>query len=302
MGEWKRVTKADRCPICDSDSWCSIGQGVVCCMRIESTRPVKSGGWLHDFGQKPVIAISRKPRKRRESDKELHARWAPIARKAWRGNETASRELACLLGVAPFALEQLCCGWNGSSWTFPERNGYGLIVGISTRYRDGKKLCLPGSRRGLTYSESWADNPGPVLIVEGASDVAAGITLGLATIGRPSNVGGVRYLTRLLGGHPKRRIWVIGERDAKRHETLPAVVRAAHPMRCRGCALCWPGLHGARVVSAALSKALNRRVRWRLLPDDAKDLRAWLLSQRIGPSENIDVYFEAGRRLTKWLG
>jgi hypothetical protein len=45
--EWLRVSKRTPCPICGHDSWCSVGQSVVLCMRNESQRPSTNGGWLH---------------------------------------------------------------------------------------------------------------------------------------------------------------------------------------------------------------------------------------------------------------
>jgi hypothetical protein len=108
----------------------------------------------------------------------------------------------------------------------------------------------------LTYGPQWSDVPGPVLVVEGASDVAAGITMGLATIGRPSNVGGVSMLCELLAGHAERVVVVVAERDKKLDGR-------------------YPGLEGARSVCKSLSQRLVNRVSCRLLPGTAKDLRAF---------------------------
>lgn len=270
-------------------------------MRVESNKPVKGGGWFHPTDSAlptaPFVPTKKPPK---PTDKELHAKWAPMARNAWKNHGDARDVLAGILGVARWSLDELCIGWlPGSCWTIPEKNGYGLIVGISTRYRDGEKKCLPGSRRGLTYSESWESNPGPVLVVEGMSDVAAGITLGLATIGRPSNIGGVKYLTRLLGHHPTRKVVVIGERDYKQHKTLPEVVKKTHDMRCRGCRVCWPGLAG-RDIARDLTKALSRIVRFKFLPCNAKDLRQWLEFQHLDISDQ-DAVFAAGKELAAWL-
>jgi hypothetical protein len=296
---WKPVTKSEPCPICEKPDWCTVGERGVNCMRVESQHKLTNGGWFHPNGSAPQQPRKREPPKRRETDKELHARWAPVAMTACVGG--IIDQLAQDLGVSSSALNKLGVGWLlGRCWTIPERNGYGLIVGISTRYMDGTKMCLPGSRRGLTYSETWADSPGPVLVVEGMSDVAAGITLGLATIGRPSNIGGVKYLTRLLGPHPTRKIVVIAERDHKRHQDLADVVKARHLLTCRGCALCWPGLHGAMMVSDALTASLNRRVRWKLLPTNAKDLRQWLTFQHLDISDTA-ACLRAGGELAKWL-
>jgi len=203
-----------------------------------------------------VATLPKLAKRRDMTDAQLDALWSPrIAR--WRdGSQFHVGRLALILGVSAGSLEALCCGWDGTAWTVPERNGAGLIVGVSRRFPDGAKKCIRGSRRGLTYSTQWADTPGPVLLVEGASDVAAGITMGLATIGRPSNVGGVAMLTELLGGHTSRVVIVVAERDKKEDGR-------------------YPGLEGARSVCKELSRRLVNRVSCRLLPGTAKDLRAF---------------------------
>jgi hypothetical protein len=178
--------------------------------------------------------------------------------------------------VSVAALRELSAGWDGRAWTFPERNGDGLIVGVSRRFEDGAKRCAVGSRRGLSYSDGWRETDGPVLIVEGASDVAAGITLGLSTIGRPSNIGGRKMLTNLLR-NSERKLIVIGERDRKPDGR-------------------WPGMEGCKSIAAGLGKTLGRVVSARLLPDDAKDLRAWLRGTGI---DTLDV--EACRQTGKIL-
>ncbi len=200
-------------------------------------------------------------KKRTRTDWELDAIWRPRVER-WRENGRCEvGRLAVKIGVSLAALRELETGWDGRAWTIPERNGTGLIVGVSRRFEDGAKRCAVGSRRGLTYSDGWNGLQGPVLIVEGASDVAAGITLGLSTIGRPSNTGGKDMLVQLLRSS-KQKLIVVGERDQKEDGR-------------------WPGMEGCRSVASGLSKALRRDVIAKLLPDDAKDLRVWLRGQSV---------------------
>jgi hypothetical protein len=86
--------------------------------------------------------------------------------------------------------------------------------------------------------------------------------MGLATIGRPSNVGGVPMLVELLGGHAERVVIVVAERDKKLDGR-------------------YPGLEGARSVCKQLSRRLANRVSCRLLPGTDKDLRAFWLNTGI---------------------
>lgn len=266
-GKWKRVSRQHVCPVCGKCDWCMVSADAVLCMRIESLKPTKHEGWIHPLDGNMASEWQRVPAMkatRRQSNAELDAIWRPRA-ELWRerGRFEVLR-LAEALGVTIRSLRKLQTGFDGRAWTFPERDGDGLIVGISRRFEDGSKRCVKGSRRGLTYSADWNVLAGPVLIVEGASDVAAGITLGLPAIGRPSNRGGGAYLAKLLRGE-KQKIIVIGERDRKPDGR-------------------WPGMEGCRSIAIGLSKALHRYVVARLLPGDAKDLRAWLNTAGIDAS------------------
>ncbi len=51
----------------------------------------------------------------------------------------------------------------------------------------------------------------PVLVVEGASDTAAGMDLGFVTVGRPSAEGGIKLLVSLL---KNRAVCIVGENDS----------------------------------------------------------------------------------------
>ncbi len=213
---------------------------------------------------------------RSRTDEEMDTLWRPRV-KRWReqGRSEVGR-LALVLGVSVSALRELATGWDGKAWTIPERNGTGLIVGVSRRFEDGAKRCAKGSRRGLTYSSKWKMLCGPVLIVEGASDVAAGITLGLAAVGRPSNTGGRDMLAELFRTS-ERKLIVIGERDRKPDGR-------------------WPGMEGRNSIAAGLGKRLGRIVIARLLPDDAKDLRVWLAGTGVEAS-NVEACRRVGGEL-----
>ncbi|TAK32627.1 MAG: DUF3854 domain-containing protein [Chloroflexota bacterium] len=51
---WRRVSHQDPCPICGKSDWCTTSADgrTVCCMRIESTRSMKNGGWAHAVGDR----------------------------------------------------------------------------------------------------------------------------------------------------------------------------------------------------------------------------------------------------------
>src|SRR4030095_1084129 len=140
------------------------------------------------------------------------------------------QSLAAALGVSARALSRIGCGraneddlrrlevqgqgWSvnypATAFSFPERDAAGTIIGLSFRATDGRKGAAKGCQRGLTIPEGWATQQGSVLIVEGASDVAAALSIGLKAVGRPSNTGGSALLSTLLKGPP---VLVVGENE-----------------------------------------------------------------------------------------
>jgi hypothetical protein len=260
-------------------------------MRAKSDRPksFRNGevGYIHKIGESMTTTYMARPKRMpRVPDAELHIKFGPLCRSWYVNQSERIEQLAKILSVPPWALDAMHVGWDGEAWTFPEQNSRGQIVGVTRRFVDGSKLCVVGSRRGLTYADDWADGSKPIFIVEGGSDVAAGIAMGLSVIGRPSNVGGVDYLVPMLSKHDRPMI-VVGERDQREHESLAEIVRKTHDPKCTGCRSCWPGKAGAVSTSNALSKRLNRLVQWGFVPDGMKDLRAWLVSRGANPLNQI---------------
>jgi putative DNA primase/helicase len=197
-------------------------------------------------------------------------------------------ELAQLLGLRADVFDRLpLVGWGAKGFhtgyldqpcfTFAEQDGEGHVVGVVCRYGDGAKKAMLGHHRGLTVPKGWDQGDGPVLVVEGPSDTLAGIALGLNTVGRPSNLGRVDDLARLLKDiPPERPIVVVGEND-------PSELGK------------WPGLDGAKKTAAQLSEQLGRLVSWALPPKGTKDLRAWALGQNL-PGDCLDEWHVAGER------
>jgi hypothetical protein len=161
---------------------------------------------------------------------------------------------------------------NPGAWTFAERDGAEQVVGFHLRYCDGRgKKHLTGTHRGLFIPPAWRTIPGPLFLVEGASDTLALSAAGLAAIGRPANTGGVGELTQLLAGCPSdRAIVVVGEND-RRPRTDPEST----------CGL-WPGRTGAYEVATQLAASLDRSVLWSVVPTSHKDSRDWLVTQARG--------------------
>ena len=208
--------------------------------------------------------------------------WTARAETMYSYSNGAREDLAERLGVSVESLERLGVGSGCDEygerrpfWSFPERTGQLKVTGIVRRYFDGSKKTMRWSRSGLYVVRDWFAAPGPILLVEGGSDTAACLTMGLCVLGRPNNIGGVNLLIGALQGMRKRPIIVVGERDEK-PERRGTVKQC--PAGCGGCPLCWPGLWGCRVTAERLSVALLRKVEWRLCP--TKDAREWLRENR----------------------
>lgn len=298
QSDWISATKSEPCGVCGRDHYCTRSPDgeMVWCSLEKSDWPRKDG-WLHRLKDTPIPTRPPRPKRKTPTDHEYQAKWEPWAKHCYRNSEAQVRRLAAKLGVAYWALDALGVGYTGTYWTFPEKNHRGQIVGINRRYLSGKQFAVSGGKRALTYCEDWDAYPAPMFVVEGGSDVAAGLTLGLCVVGRPSNIGGVDYLVKLLGPFPASRIVVLGERDRKRHEDLKPLAKERHNPKCRCCLQCYPGRAGALHVRAKLKeRLLRRKIQWRMPPDGAKDLRSWLNSRKVDV-EDQDAAFALGRKV-----
>lgn len=286
QSKWVRVRNDRPCEICQKPDYCTrtTDGKAAKCMRIKSEKevPGKDGsiGWLHKIGD----PIPVHPEKEPVQIKDVTA----VAKKMYFDPMAADKreEIAKSLGVSVASLEALRVGigWDrdGEEYaSFPSRDAACKIIGITRRYHSGEKKTLAGtSNSGIFVPVDWWKPTGPVLIVEGASDVAALVTHGFACLGRPSNIGGAKVILAYLGRRAlSRRIVVVGENDLK-PERVGTVAQCA--AGCFGCSWCWPGKYGAINTSGRL------RCEWIMPPEGIKDVRQWTASDR-----NFRVSIEA---------
>jgi hypothetical protein len=278
--QWVRVSRKHRCPICENDTWCTFTSELVHCMRISSTCPVESGGWIHHLTD-PIPVVESFPKLPHPKKDAAAIAMACCSRE----NAAAVRAgRAKSLGVSVGSLEDLGVGvgydHDGREWaSFPSRGANGEIIGITRRYSDGSKKTLAGtSNAGVFCKPYWWIGNGTVYIVEGPSDVAAMIDACLCVLGRPSNVGGIAVLTAYLRRHSQKRVVVVGENDAK-PERRGTVQQC--PKNCCGCSWCWPGRYGAITTAERLSRTLKRKVEVIMPPSEFKDVRKWWIDNRL---------------------
>jgi hypothetical protein len=206
-----RVTKKQRCPICQKDSWCLLHPEVVLCMRVANNRPklLKSGetGYLHKLNQS--ISIPRPQPKTRVPTVDVRKLLTQ-----WRANPVRQLQtLAGALGVSSEALGALGAVYASDhhGWAFPMFDGRGGLVGIRLRDDNGRKWAVTGSHQGLFYADSLGSDL--CVICEGPTDTAAAMTLGYGSIGRPSCSGGVNDIAVLVQTRRIRRAVIVADND-----------------------------------------------------------------------------------------
>ncbi len=304
--KWLRVRKDQPCPVCQHTDWCKVSAdgAVVLCGRIEqgSFQKAKGGsGFLHRLidsprpgpkgngqaGNRPMQAAVGPDRDWSGEAERLHAKIT----------DPRLAKLAEATGVPVSAWARLSPGWaevedlaklraSGAgwgenrpdgAWAIAEHSGDGRIVGLTLRAVDGRKGAPSGAKRGLIVPSNLHQLPDPVLIVEGASDVATCCAMGLAAVGRPSNRAGAEDAAVLLDG---RVVLVVGERDNK-----------------PGGA--WPGRDGAKAVAQQMAAHWGEAVKWTLPPLNTKDVREYLrakMAAGLNP-DGADAMQKAGAEL-----
>lgn len=298
---WQSVSKREPCPACGGVDRCARQGELLHCFRSKNA-PAEMRFVRNSVSDSRGAIFAPWRRSEPTSGPRPHPTAGEVLDLAneherFRGQLSTQHrdELAQALGVTPESLELLEVGWatsedlrrlgaSGAGWSsdrpdgafsFPEFDGARTLVGFSLRALDGRKgspASKVGTRRGLIVPDDGDAIPGPVLIVEGASDVAAALSLGLRAVGRPNNGGGAKDLAELLAG--EREVVVVAENDRKANGS-------------------WPGRDGAMHVACKLATAWGRAVPWRLPPADSKDLRAWL---RARVAKGLDIADTAAAR------
>lgn len=205
---WVRVKRDMLCPLCGKPDWCCVsGDGTVAyCMRVESPKPCRAGGWFHKLDEPlKYKSASRKT-------KPVPVRNFASLASRYVEDLTDIDGLAKELGVSVRSLERLQVGWNGQGYTFPMRDGREEIIGIQVRGRKGK-WAVSGSRNGLFWPEGvYSGSDWPLVICEGPTDCAALLDMEFDAIGRPSCSGGVGYIVEFLQGR-RRDVVIMADND-----------------------------------------------------------------------------------------
>lgn len=210
-------------------------------MRVQSDRPSANGGWLHlRDGAKPVYVPPVRQQEYELSTESLNSRLT-----AWKSETTIDRLFLYseFLGVDWKALDDLgaCYSNLHQAWAFPMRNGFGALVGIRFRGRDGAKWSQRGGKEGLFISHTPYQSR--VYVCEGPTDTAAALSIGLFAVGRPSCSGAVNHLQTALGRWCAREVVIIGDNDEAKarpdgtwwYPGQEGAQRLQQQLSCRSC-------------------------------------------------------------------
>lgn len=124
-------------------------------------------------------------------------------------------QLSGLLGITCETLDVMEWGRSGrlQCWTVPMRDDAGNIIGIRTRYTNGMKKALAGSKAGLIYIPKSIRSEF-LIVCEGPTDTASIIDAGFdSVVGRPSCQGGAESIVGLIRLHRPEAVLVVLDRD-----------------------------------------------------------------------------------------
>lgn len=234
----QRVSKNNKCPICNSDSWCLIVGDSVLCMRSVSDRPhpmPHGTGYWHRIGDAPTQRTVHFHDNGFEETVDFEALF-----NVWRHQTMPSQifTLSQQLGVRASALMEMgaCYAENHKAWAFPMTDGFGRIVGARLRNWLGDKWAVKGSKSGIFMPQTFRDKV--AIIVEGPTDASAVMSMGSMPIGRPSCSGGVVEILHAIGRWRILKVLIIADNDEDR--TRPDGKK-------------WnPGMDGAKALQAQL--------------------------------------------------
>lgn len=266
LEDWRRVTPDFPCKICGHGDWCVVKKDgtKALCQRVESSARFKDAGWMHDLSATPENdrfvppAVQQFRKALPSSFLSMVAEYAQFVAEA---DPVKLIELAATLRLSVDSLKAVGCGFGRTknAYTFPMHDHEGNVVGIRYRALDGRKFSFRGGREGVFRPRVFLETETPeYLIVEGATDTAAGILLGINTIGRPNCNGG----TQILQGYELDPDQLIILADRDKHG---AGLKGAEALR---------KVIGGTVLLPRLNKDL-REIVGKYAPSTIKDQLLW---------------------------
>lgn len=276
---WKRVNRHLPCPVCGKPDWCvytgpDTSPHTVICMRVEggSTRQTDNGGFVHHLKEVGPACHNQGSRYAVLKQSDTDNRFLADASKQFAGAVTEEElsRLADELGVTSTSLRDLGVGRasrddlagvgthcrSAACWSFPMHDGDGGVVGLHLRTETGEKFSAKGSRLGLFHPGAIAGSD-LLIATEGMSDTAAVLSVGLESVGRPSALGGIENMVKLVKRSKPETVAVVADNDQPNSDGRSIGIEGARR------------LAGALAMYAPAVKVISP-------PAEIKDVRAWV--------------------------
>jgi hypothetical protein len=180
-------------------------------MRVKSETEMRNGGWLHRSST-PVVNVA--PVRRAIEDKPIDAR-AMWQRWLERTEYVQLDGLGMSLGVDTDCLKAIGCAWSTfNAWAFPMRDASDNVIGIRLRNDKGEKWAVKGSKSGLFIPGGYSYiNDRVLYLVEGPTDLAAAMTIGLRAIGRAACLGQENLILGYISKQKIDRLVIVTDND-----------------------------------------------------------------------------------------
>jgi hypothetical protein len=119
------------------------------------------------------------------------------------------------LGVDTDCLKAIGCAWSTlNAWAFPMKAPDGKVIGIRLRNEKGDKWAVKGSKSGLFIPAEYSYVPDGVLyLVEGPTDLAAAMTIGLRAFGRAACLGQESLILQYVSRQKIDRLVIVTDND-----------------------------------------------------------------------------------------
>ena len=237
-----RVSKKNPCPICNHADWCGVSEdGAVCiCMRTESPRQAKNGGWVHQLKDTPLPPPQRRQTPINSTANKIRFPKFDVKKQMEQYRCAFTSELrqtqAKELGLPEWVLSEYGCGYSqvNQALAIPMYNNKGVIVGIRLRNSSGKKWAVACSLQGFFKPNREVEDV--IYICEGPTDTMACAALGFYAIGRPSCSGMVDEVASFIKQNRIRMCYIIADADGiKKSGQRPGIVGAkkmAEKIKC----------------------------------------------------------------------
>lgn len=119
------------------------------------------------------------------------------------------------LGVDTDCLKAIGCAWSTfGAWAFPMRDANGKMIGIRLRNEEGHKWAVKGSKAGLFIPGEYSYLPDrTAYLVEGPTDLAAAMTIGLRAFGRAACIGQEPFILQYVAQQKIERLVIVTDND-----------------------------------------------------------------------------------------